>query len=87
LVRLGWFTAGLVVLGGQLGLLLKLFFSPTTSEWPKGQGVVGPIERLSVGRVTHFWKSGFLLIRRSTGFLALSQECTHQRCNVNAPAQ
>ena len=83
LVRLGWFTAGLVVLGGQLGLLLKLFFTPTTSEWPKGQIVVGPIERFSVGSGTHFRKSGFLLIRRSTGFLALSQECTHQRCNVN----
>jgi len=83
LVRLGWFTAGLVVLGGQLGLLLKLFFSPTTSERPKGQVVVGPIERFSVGRVTHFRKSGFLLNRLSTGFRALSQECTHPRCNVN----
>ncbi len=28
LVRLGWISAGLIAVGGQLWLLLKLFFAP-----------------------------------------------------------
>lgn len=83
LIRLGWIAAALVIVGGQLWFLLKLFFTPTKSGGSKGQFVVGPVERFPVGSVRHFWKERFLLVRRPTGFLALSQECTHQTCNVD----
>ncbi len=83
LLRWGWLAAGLVVLGGQLWLLLKLFFTPEQAARRKGLIVVGPVERFAVGSVTHFWKEGFLLVRHPSGFLALSQRCTHQKCNVD----
>lgn len=82
-IRLGWVAAGIVVLGGQLWLLLKLFLAPTEPGRRKGRFVVGPVERFSVGSVTHFWKERFLLVRHPSGFLALSQACTHQKCNVD----
>ncbi|GIX47191.1 MAG: hypothetical protein KatS3mg131_1402 [Candidatus Tectimicrobiota bacterium] len=86
LLRWGWVAAALVVLGGQLWLLLRLFFAPVRKR--RGQVVVGPVERFAVGSVTHFWKEGFLLVRHPWGFLALSQQCTHQKCTVDyVPAE
>jgi cytochrome b6-f complex iron-sulfur subunit len=81
-LRFGWIVAGLMLIGGQCWLLLKLFFTPTS---PKSLGpvAVGPVEHFPVGSVTHFWKDGFLLVRQPTGFIALSQQCTHQKCNVD----
>jgi cytochrome b6-f complex iron-sulfur subunit len=33
--------------------------------------------------VTHFRQGRFLLVRQPTGVLALSNECTHQKCTVD----
>jgi cytochrome b6-f complex iron-sulfur subunit len=84
LIRLGWITAGLVFFGGQLFVVLKLFFSARPRDH-FGEAVgVGPADRFPVGSVTHFWKQRFLLVRQPTGFLALSQQCTHNsNCNVD----
>jgi cytochrome b6-f complex iron-sulfur subunit len=87
LVRLGWVAAGIVFFGGQLWLLLKLFFAPTKPGRGRGRFVVGPVEQFAVGSVTHFWKERFLLVRHPNGFLALSQACTHQKCNVDYDAE
>jgi cytochrome b6-f complex iron-sulfur subunit len=82
LVRLGW-IAGLIVVGGQLGWLLKLLLSPRKPGGAAGPVTAGPVAQFPVGSVTHFWKKRFLLVRRPGGFLALSQKCTHQKCNVH----
>jgi cytochrome b6-f complex iron-sulfur subunit len=83
LVRLGWITAVLVAVGGQLWLLLKLFLAPLTPGEGRGQFTLGPLEQFPVGSVTHFRPGRFLLIRQPTGVLALSDECTHQKCTVD----
>jgi nitrite reductase/ring-hydroxylating ferredoxin subunit len=82
ILRFGWIIAGLILMGGQCWLLLKLFFTPTSHQ-SQSTVAVGPVEHFPVGSVTHFWKDGFLLVRQSTGFIALSQQCTHQKCNVD----
>ena len=81
-LRFGWIVAALILIGGQCWVLLKLFLTPKSH---KGLGTVtiGSVEQFPVGSVTHFWKEGFLLVRQSTGFIALSQQCTHQKCNVD----
>jgi Rieske Fe-S protein len=78
-----WWVAGLIVVGGQLLWLLKLLFTPRKSGGSAGPVTVGPVESFPRGSVTHFWKERFLLVRRPAGFLALSQRCTHQTCNVH----
>ncbi len=40
LVRLGWITAVLVAVGGQLWLFLKLFFASLTPEEGEGSALV-----------------------------------------------
>jgi cytochrome b6-f complex iron-sulfur subunit len=80
---LSWITAVLVAVGGQLWLLLKLFFTPPTPGEGRGQFPVGPLEQFPVGSVTHFRQQRFLLVRHQTGVLALSNECTHQKCMVD----
>ena len=49
LVRLGWISAGLVAVGGQLWLLLKLFFAPITPGEGRGQFVLGHSRRVTRG--------------------------------------
>src|SRR5215470_3900718 len=83
LVRLGWITAIGVIVGGQLWLLLKLFFAPIAPGQGRGQFPVGPLEQFPVGSVTHVRQGRFLLVRQPTGVLALSDECTHQKCTVD----
>ena len=83
LVRLGWMTAICVAVGGQLWFLLKLFFAPLTPGEGRGQFTVGALEQFPVGSVTHVRQGRFLLIRQPTGVLALSDECTHQKCTVD----
>jgi cytochrome b6-f complex iron-sulfur subunit len=83
LVCLGWITAALVVVGGQLGLLLKLFFTSTAPGEGRGQFILGPLEQFPIGSVTHFREGRFLLVRQTTGVLALANECTHQKCPVD----
>ena len=83
LLRLGWIIAVCVAVGGQLWLLLKLFFAPLTPGEGRGQFTLGPLEQFPVGSVTHFRPGRFLLVRQPTGVLALSNECTHQKCTVD----
>lgn len=83
LVRLGWVTAIGVALGGQLWLLLKLFFAPIAPGEGRGQFTLGLLEQFPMGSVTHFRQGRFLLVRQPTGVLALSDECTHQKCTVD----
>jgi nitrite reductase/ring-hydroxylating ferredoxin subunit len=83
LKRFGWITAGLLFFGGQLWLFLKFFLSPDAPNRMSDSFVAGPAERFAIGSVTHFWKQRFLLVRHPNGFLALSQECTHNPCNVD----
>ena len=83
LVRLGWITAICVAVGGQLWLLLKLFFAPIAPGEGRGQFPLGPLEQFPLGSVTHFRQGRFLLVRQPTGVLALSDECTHQKCIVH----
>jgi cytochrome b6-f complex iron-sulfur subunit len=82
-VRLGWITAGLVVVGGQLWVLLKLLFAPTTPGEGRGQFAVGPLDKFPIGSVQHFRKERFIFACHPTGVLALSNECTHQKCTVD----
>jgi len=81
-VRLGWISAGLVAVGGQLWFLLKLFLTPPPPGEGRGQFSLGPLEQFPVGSVTHFRKERFLLVRHPTGVLALADECTHQKCTM-----
>lgn len=83
LVRLGWITAVCVAVGGQLWLLLKLFFAPIAPGEGRGQFTLGPLEQFPIGSVRHFRQGRFLLVRQPTGVLALSNECTHQKCTVD----
>ena len=83
LLRLGWITAVCVGVGGQLWLLLKLFFAPLTPGEERGRFTLGPLEQFPVGSVTHVRQGRFLLVRQPTGVLALSDECTHQKCTVD----
>ena len=83
LVRLGWITSVLVVVGGQLWLLLKLFFAPTPPGEGRGQFALGAINALPVGSVKHFRKERCIVAHHPTGVLALSDECTHQKCTVD----
>ena len=71
-VRLGWITAVLVVVGGQLWVLLKLFVAPTTPGEERGQVAVGRLDTFPIGSVQHFRKERFILAHRPTGVLALS---------------
>ena len=83
LARLGWITAIVAAVGGQLWFLLKLFLAPPTPGTGRGQFSLGRLEQFPVGSVTHFRKERFLLIRHPTGVLALSNACTHQQCTVD----
>ena len=83
LVRLGWITAVLVAVGGQLWILLKLFVAPTTPGEGRGPFPVGPLDKFPVGSVTHFRKERCIVVHHPTGVLALSNECTHQKCTVD----
>jgi len=83
LVRLGWITAVLVVVGGQLWLLLKLFFAPTTPGEGRGRFALSALDTLPVGSVKHFRKERCIVAHHPTGVLALSDECTHQKCTVD----
>ena len=83
LVRLGWITAVGAAAGGQLWLLLKLFFAPLTPGEGRGQFTPGALDQFPVGSVTHVRQGRFLLVRQPTGVLALSDECTHQKCTVD----
>jgi len=83
LVRLGWITSVLVVVGGQLWLLLKLFFAPTPPGEGRGQFALGTLAQFPVGSVKHFRKARCIVAHHPTGVLALSDECTHLKCTVD----
>jgi cytochrome b6-f complex iron-sulfur subunit len=82
LVRLGCFTSVLVVVGGQLWVLLKLFFAPTAPGEGRGRFALGAIDTFPVGIVKHFRKARCIVAHHPTGVLALSDECTHMKCTV-----
>jgi cytochrome b6-f complex iron-sulfur subunit len=82
-LRLGWIGALVVLCGGQLWLLLRLFYSPHAPRGVRKTVVVGPVERFPPGSVTQLWQEGLVVVHTSTGFLAVSQQCTHNRCNVH----
>ena len=83
LVRLGWVASVLIVVGGQLWLLLKLFFAPTTPGEGRGRFALGTLDTLPVGSARHFRKERCIVAHHPTGVLALSDECTHQKCTVD----
>ncbi len=83
LVRLGWITVVLAVVGGQLWLLLKFFLAPITPGEGRGRFTIGPLEKFPVGSVKYFRKERFIFAHHPTGVLALSNECTHQKCTVD----
>src|SRR5262245_30150829 len=83
LVRLGWITAVLVVVGGQLWFLLKLFFAPTSPGEGRGRFALGALAKFPVGSVKHFRKERCIIAHHPTGVLALSDECTHLKCTVD----
>jgi cytochrome b6-f complex iron-sulfur subunit len=83
LVRLGWISAVLVAVGGQLWLLLKLFFAPITPGEGRGQFAIGTVDTLPVGSAKHFRRERCIVAHHSAGMLALSDECTHQKCTVD----
>jgi cytochrome b6-f complex iron-sulfur subunit len=83
LVRLGWLTSVLVVVGGQLWVLLKLFFAPTAPGEGRGRFTLGAIDTFPVGIVKHFRKARCIVAHHPTGVLALSDECTHMKCTVD----
>jgi cytochrome b6-f complex iron-sulfur subunit len=83
LVRLGWLTSVLVVAGGQLWLLLKLFFAPTAPGESRGRFALGALDTFPMGSVKHFRKERCIIAHHPTGLLALSAECTHLKCTVD----
>jgi cytochrome b6-f complex iron-sulfur subunit len=83
LVRLGWISALLVAVGGQLWLLLKLFWAPITPGEGRGQFAIGTVDALPVGSTKHFRRERCIVAHHPTGMLALSDECTHQKCTVD----
>ena len=83
LVHLGWIASVLVVVGGQLWLLLKLFFAPTAPGEGRGRFALGTLDTFPVGSVKHFRKARCIVAHHSTGVLALSDECTHLKCTVD----
>ncbi len=87
-VRLGWIMAGCLLVGGQLWLLFQLFFTPTPPGEGRGQFALGALEDVALGEARHFRKARCIVARHPTGMLALSDECTHQKCTVEyRPAQ
>ncbi|MBM3225357.1 MAG: Rieske (2Fe-2S) protein [Candidatus Tectomicrobia bacterium] len=80
--RLGWFSLILAAVGGQVWFLLKLFFAPTAPGEGRGQFVLGPPDTVPVGKAQHFRKARCIVAHHTTGFLAFSDECTHQKCTV-----
>ncbi len=82
-LRWGLITAGLAVLGSQLWLLLKLALAPKPPGGFGGEMTLGPVDTFAPGSVTHLWKARVLLVHQPGGFLALSQQCTHNKCNVD----
>ena len=83
LLRRGWIITLCIAVGGQLWFLVKLFLAPLTPGEGRGQFTLGPIEQFPIGSVTHFRKGRFFLVRQPMGVLALSDECTHQKCTVD----
>lgn len=82
-VRLGWIVAGLLAVGGQAWLLLKLFFTPTEPGEGRGLFTLGRLDAFPTDSAMHFRKARCILTRQATGLLALSDECTHQKCVVD----
>lgn len=82
-IRLSWIIGAVVVFGGQVAILLKQFLTASAPDVPSGAIDLGPQEQFAKSGVTHFWKEGFLLVHQQETFIALSQQCTHNRCKVN----
>jgi Rieske Fe-S protein len=82
MVQLGWLAAGLAFLGGQCWFLLKIFLSGHAPHHPDDDVLAGPMEQFAPETVTHFWKERFILVHHTSGFLALSHDCTHGQCRV-----
>ena len=80
--RLGWIVTGLLVVGGQLWLLLKFFLEPLAPGEGRGQFTLGALADFPVGSARHFRKARCIVVHHPTGLLALSDECTHQKCTV-----
>lgn len=83
LIRLAWILGAVLVFGGQLVFLLKRFLTADAPAVSRGPTDMGPIEQFASESVTHFWKEGFLLVRRQNEFLALSHQCPHNKCRVD----
>jgi nitrite reductase/ring-hydroxylating ferredoxin subunit len=83
LMHLGWIASGLMVVGGQLWLLLKLFFAPTPPGEGRGRFALATLDTFPVGSVKHFRKARCIIAHHQTGVLALSDECTHMKCTVD----
>jgi cytochrome b6-f complex iron-sulfur subunit len=82
-IRLSWIVGAIVVFGGQVAILLKQFLTAGAPKVPTRAIDIGPQEQFATTGVTHFWKEGFLLVHQQDTFVALSQQCTHNRCKVN----
>lgn len=83
LIRLSWIIGLILVFGGQLVFLLKYFLKADAPAVSRGPTDIGPIDQFAPESVTHFWKEGFLLVRRHRELLALSHRCPHSKCNVD----
>ena len=81
-IRLSWIVGAVVVFGGQFAFLLNQFLTANAPESPKGAIDVGAQEQFASTGVTQFRKEGFLLVHQQGRFLALSQQCTHHKCQV-----
>ena len=87
LVRLGWFVGGLIVLGAQAWIILKLFFNARALQKTAGPLPVGTPDQFPRGSVTHLWKKHLLIVRQPEGYLALSDQCTHSQCRIDYLAE
>lgn len=83
IIRLSWILGVLVVVGAQLVFLVKQFLTANAPNVPTGPTNIGPQAQFATTKVTHFWKEGFLLVHQEGTFLALSHQCTHNRCRVH----
>lgn len=86
-VRRAWIIGIIIFFGGQLALLLRYFLKADAPAVRRGPTDIGPISQFAPDSVTHFWKEGFLLVRRHSEIIALSHQCTHNKCNVDYEAE
>ena len=82
LVRLGWITAGWSRWEGSSGCSSNSSLRPSRQAKAEDSLLLVHIDAFPVGSAKHFRRQRCIVAHHPTGMLALSDECTHQKCTV-----